>query len=143
MNEKRVQLWTDNTFSEFAIVFDSHIVVRTKEGANYDRMIDESSCIDGYEYDWGYTLSQWVPFYFSNKYVSQALGKRKIDHEFKMQLDSDIDSPQSGFFRVIDRKPSQAKPKPVLKCHFCNLRYCVEEERKEHEKFWHGKNLRR
>lgn len=32
-------------------------------------------------------------------------------------------------------KPS---PKPGLKCRFCNLKYCLEEERKQHEGFWHS-----
>jgi len=32
-------------------------------------------------------------------------------------------------------------PKPGLKCHFCNLKYCLEEERKEHEEFWHSNKL--
>jgi hypothetical protein len=142
LNEKRVQLWTDNSFSEFAIVYDSRIVARTKQDANYNRMIDESSYVDGYQYDWNYTLSQWVPFYFSNKYISQALGRRKVAHKFKMEVGSDIDNHQNSLFRVRERRVGQAKPKPVLKCHFCNLRYFVEEERTDHEKFWHSKNLR-
>ena len=34
----------------------------------------------------------------------------------------------------------ELKPKG-LKCHFCNLKYCLDDERKQHEEFWHSDKL--
>lgn len=141
LNKKRVQLWTDSTYTEFAIIFDSRMVVKTEQDANYDQLIDESTYTDEYDYDWAYTLSQWVPFYFSNKYISHVMGKKEKTEEFNMQFDPEMDSARSRLHNLMNRKPRsqpKPKPKPTLKCHFCNLRYCVEDERKEHESFWHS-----
>jgi len=33
-------------------------------------------------------------------------------------------------------------PKPGLKCRFCNLKYSLEEEREQHEQFWHSKKIK-
>ena len=49
----------------------------------------------------------------------------------------------SSYTRVNDTIKVKRKlpPKPGLKCHFCNLKYCLEEERNEHEEFWHSNKL--
>ncbi len=44
MSEPRIQLWTDNTNSEFAIFLNSKQVVRTGQDVKYTKMIDESPC---------------------------------------------------------------------------------------------------
>ena len=46
------------------------------------------------------------------------------------------------FVGRIGRKAREARQKAELKCHFCNLKYCIEEERTEHEKFWHSNKLK-
>lgn len=127
-------------------MYDSEVVVKTKQNANYDQLLDESTYTDGYDYDWAYTLSQWVPFYFSNKYISHVMGKKERTEEFKMQFDPEMDAARHILEDSMNQKPkSQPKPKPkaILKCHFCNLRYCIENERKEHESFWHSNRLGR
>ena len=37
-----MELWADNTLSEFAIIYDSKFVIRTKEQGEYTKMIDKS-----------------------------------------------------------------------------------------------------
>ena len=37
---------------------------------------------------------------------------------------------------------ARLKSKPaIIKCNFCNLKFCIDEERGEHERFWHSREL--
>ncbi len=68
MAEPRIQLWTDETEAEFAILLkNSHYVIKTNEKTAFTKMIDESAFMQGYSYDWKYTLSQWVNYHFGNQ----------------------------------------------------------------------------
>jgi hypothetical protein len=80
MVEESMEHWTSDTFSEFAIKFNSQMVVKTSEFADLIKLIDESPYKDGYDYDWHYTLAQWVIFYLSNKYL---ISKNTRQKEFK------------------------------------------------------------
>lgn len=145
-----MQLWTDDTVSEFAIIYDSRIVIKTKEHATFSKMIDESPYKAGYDLNWGYTLSQWVVFYLANKYAKILLGSEDATPQFKIELDpdspdadTDLDSRLSWSYKPSIRlRPKTNQQKPILKCHFCNLKYCLEEERKDHEEFWHSEKLK-
>ena len=72
MIEKKIQLWTDETFSQFAISFNSQIIVKTDDNVSYTNMIDETSYVTGYDINWHYTLAQWVIYYFSDKYIARV-----------------------------------------------------------------------
>ncbi|RPJ23488.1 MAG: hypothetical protein EHM25_15540, partial [Nitrosopumilales archaeon] len=85
MENRLMELWADNTLSEFAIIYDSKFVIRTKEQGEYTRMIDKSKFIDGYELNWGYTLSQWVVFYLANNYAKIITGSNRDKSEFKLE----------------------------------------------------------
>jgi hypothetical protein len=68
MVESRIQLWTDETQAEFAILLkNSHYVIKTNEKTEFTKMIDESALMQGYNYDWKYTLAQWVNYHFGNQ----------------------------------------------------------------------------
>jgi hypothetical protein len=69
MTEPSMQLWTDHTNNEFAILLNSKYVIRTSQNANYTKMIDESPCMQGYTYDWKHTLSHWVNYHYGNQVV--------------------------------------------------------------------------
>ena len=136
MTENEMQLWTDKTFTQFALSFNSQIIVKTDENVSYTNMIDETSYVAGYEINWHYTLAQWVIFYFSDKYIAQAKSTGDQARAFVSQ-----NSDKLRFVGRIGRKAREAKQRAELKCHFCNLKYCIGEERLEHEKFWHSKKL--
>jgi hypothetical protein len=140
-----MQLWSNGNLSEFAIQFKSEFVVKTSENANFDRVIDEVPYIRGCDFDWRYSLSEWVIFYLSNKYAG-LLNSRKAnaDKEFKLQFDLEDESNVSVHVGDVKSKvPHKPAPKPTLKCHFCNLKYCLDEERNAHEEFWHQNKLLR
>jgi hypothetical protein len=147
VENRLMELWADNTLSEFAIIYDSKFVIRTKEQGQYTKMIDKSEFVDGYELNWGYTLSQWVVFYLANNYAKILTGSNPDKSEFRLgeTLDqiahSDIDSSLSWLSRGDKIRTRRVQPKATLKCHFCNLKYCLEEERSDHEKFWHSAKI--
>ena len=72
-----------NDVLEFTIKFNFVIVVTTSN--NPDRivkMIDECPYRPGYEFDWHYTLSQWVVYFLANKFTVLLDSKTSIQKEF-------------------------------------------------------------
>ena len=144
MGDQSMELWSNDILTEFAIKFNSAIVVKTSDNPDLIlKMIDESPYKDGYDFDWHYTLSQWVIYYLANKYVVSLDSKIYKQKEFDIHNDEDNEVNISSYTRVNDTIKVKRKlpPKPGLKCHFCNLKYCLEEERNEHEEFWHSNKL--
>ena len=147
MTETQIQLWTDETNMEFAIfVENSHYVVRTNQQGNYTRMVDESPYVDQYSYDWKCTLSQWISYHFGNQLqvLPYNLDKSVI-HLFEVS-DTEEEEEEKNGLRIktasLRDTFSKSRPEPklnpkLLKCHFCNLKYYMDEELREHVKFWH------
>jgi hypothetical protein len=69
--------------------------------------------------------------------------KVPMQKDFKIQEDKYNESDISLYTRVTPaiKVKNKPPPKPGLKCHFCNLKYCLEEERIQHEEFWHSNKL--
>jgi hypothetical protein len=138
-----MQLWSDDILSEFAIKFNSVTVATTSNNSDVlVKMIDERPYKTGYNINWYYTLSQWVIYYLANKYLI-SLDSISQAKDFKIHSDENNEVDVSSYIRVNDiiKVKNKPPPKPGLKCHFCNLKYCLEEERTEHEEFWHSKKL--
>jgi hypothetical protein len=146
MNERLMELWSDDLFSEFAIKFNFALVVQTSSDPDVTvKMVDQRPFKLGYDFDWNYTLSQWVIYYLANKYIVSPDSKFSKQKDFKIQ-DEEHDEDDVSLYTRVDHKikvKNKPPPKPGLKCHFCNLKYCLEEERNEHEEFWHSKRLMR
>ena len=145
MTQERMELWSNDNLSEFSIKFESSVVVTTSDPEEMVKMIDECPYKEGYDFDWHYTLSQWIVYYLANKFTVLIKSKVPMQKEFKIQNDEDNEIDVSLYTHVstaikVKNKPP---PKPGLKCHFCNLKYCLEEERKQQEDFWHSNKLRK
>ena len=153
MAEPRIQLWTDDSNIEFAIFLNSDYVIRTNQKIKYTKMIDESVCMQGYDYDWKHTLTQWVTFLFGNKLqispemfdISISRQELMDSNKTKKKIIGKIKHPRHALLKKSRTKPeigtrSTLKPK-LLKCNFCNLKYYIDEERIEHEKFWHADKI--
>ena len=139
----RMELWSNDRLTEFAIKFNSVIVVKTSTNPDAMTKIDEGPYRSGYEFDWHYTLSQWVVYFLANKFTALLDSKTSLQKEFNIRDDEDKEvevslyPPVNGAIKMKTNPP----PRPGLKCHFCNLKYCLEEERKQHEEFWHSNKL--
>jgi hypothetical protein len=143
MSQEWMELWSNDRLTEFTIKLNSVTVVTTSTNPDAVTKIDECPYRSGYEFDWHYTLSQWVVYFLANKFTSLVDSKSSLQKEFDIRDEEDIEvdvslySPVNRAFKVKNKPP----PKPGLKCHFCNLKYCLEEERIQHEEFWHGNKL--
>ena len=105
--------------------------------------IDECPSRSGCEFDWHYTLSQWVIYFLANKFTALVDSEISLQKEFNVR-DDDNSEVDVGLYPRVNpafKMRNKPPPKPGLKCHFCNLKYCLEEERKQHEEFWHGNKL--
>jgi hypothetical protein len=143
MSQERMELWSNDRLTEFTIKLNSVTLVTTSNNSDTMTKIDECPYRSGYEFDWHYTLSQWVVYFLANKFTALMDSKSSLQKEFDIRDEEDIEvdvslySPTNRAFKVKNKPP----PKPGLKCHFCNLKYCLEEERIQHEEFWHGNKL--
>ena len=137
-----MELWSNDSLTEFSIKFNTIFKVTTADDPGSMTKIDECLYRPGYEFDWHYTLSQWVIYFLANKFTA-LLDSKNIQKEFNIRDDEDneIDNslypPVNRAIKVKNKPP----PKPGLKCHFCKLKYCLEEEREQHEEFWHRNKL--
>jgi hypothetical protein len=141
MSQERMELWSNDSLTEFAIKFSSIFEVTTSNDPDMMTKIDECLYRTGYEFDWHYTLSQWVVCYLANKFTALLDSKTPIQKEFNIR-DEDYNEVY-GLYNVslAIKVKSKPPPKPRLKCHFCNLKYSLEEEREQHEEFWHSNKL--
>ena len=143
MTRERMELWSNDNLSEFSIKFKSATVVTTSSSPNVMvKMIDECPYKEGYNWDWHFTLSQWVVYYLANKFTVILDSNVRKQKDFKIQGE-DNQSDVSAFTRVDNsiKMKTKPSPRPGLKCHFCNLKYCLEEEGNQHEEFWHSNKL--
>ena len=135
-----MELWSNDILTEFAIKLNSIVVVMTSNNLDAMGKIDVCPYRPGYEFDWHYTLSQWVVCYLANKFTVLLDSKRSIQKEFDIR-DEEIELRSNHSVNPTIKVRNKLPPKPGLKCHFCNLKYCLEEERKQHEEFWHRNKL--
>ena len=138
-----MELWSNDRLTEFTIKLNSVTVVTTSNNQDMMTKIDKCPYRSGYEFDWHYTLSQWVVYFLANKFTALVDSKSSLQKEFNIRDKEDIKVEVSLYppFKCAIKVKNKPPPKPGLKCHFCNLKYCLEEERIQHEEFWHGNKL--
>ena len=136
-----MELWSNDSLAEFAIKFNSIFEVTTSDDPETMTMIDECPYRSGYEFDWHYTLSQWVVYFLTNKFTA-SLDSKIIQKEFNIPDDDHCEVYSLYNVSLAIKVKNKPAPKPVLKCHFCNLKYCLEEEREQHEEFWRSNKIK-
>jgi hypothetical protein len=115
----RIELWTNDSDSEFAIIAKSNILAKTAE-SNFTRSIDKSTFERNKIYNWNLMIHKWITFYFSNKYIPELAnewGQSKI--------------------RFLPVGTSDKRVRPRIKCNFCGLKFYGVYDRQEHEVTWH------
>ena len=83
-----------------------------------------------------------ILYILANKFTALLDSQTSLQKEFNIR-DEDLEVDISLYTRVNPaiKVKNKSHTKPGLKCHFCNLKYCLEEERKQHEEFWHSNKL--
>ena len=82
MSQERMELWSNDNRTDFAMKFNSIFEVTTSDPETMT-VIDECPYRSGYEFDWHYTLSQWVVYYLANKFT--VLLASKIPYTKRVQ----------------------------------------------------------
>lgn len=136
MNGKRIQLWGNDDLSEFAIIFGSKVLARTNVKAAYVKLVDELISGDWHNSDLRYTLSQWIVYYLSHKYLSDFGSDKTTKQNIDDEKSKNYQNRKYEFIHTSSTKFHRT-PRPTIKCTFCNLKYHKDEQRKQHEEFWH------
>lgn len=123
MYSRRIELWTNDSESEFAIMARSNILAKTAEG-NFTKSVDNTSFDRKKIYNWDLVIHKWITFYFSNKYSADLTDKRKISKIKFLPIGSSV-----------------IKMRPRIKCSFCGLKFYGTNDRMEHETIWHSKKF--
>jgi hypothetical protein len=61
-SNKTIQLWTNHNQDQYAIRLSgkSDLIATTSQNTEYTILVEESEYLEELEYDWEYTLTQWV-----------------------------------------------------------------------------------
>jgi hypothetical protein len=132
MSKSKIELWVDDTDTEFAILLNSEVVSKTCENVKITKKVDQAYYLVGRDIDWKYTIDQWITFYLSNKYASL----------FASTTDSKPEKRKLPEKEFISSPKLKLRQRPQIKCNFCGLKFHLDNERDEHELTWHpGRHL--
>ena len=127
MSKSKIELWVDDTDTEFAILLNSEVVSKTCENVKITKKVDQACYLVGRDIDWKYTIDQWITFYLSNKYASL----------FVLTTDSKPEKHKLPEKEFIHSPRLKLRQRPQIKCNFCGLKFHLDNERHEHELMWH------
>lgn len=138
MDKDTMELWTDKTFTHFAIRFNEiGFVAASNSKTIFTEIIDELPCNDQITYDWKLTLSEWVNIYLrksiDSKYKSETVGNASRNRG----PTANLISPSAAY---SEHRPSQVSYL-LLRCDDCHLNYVISEELEAHQRLWHSENL--
>ena len=108
-----MELWSNDSLTEFDIKFNSIFEVTTSGDPETMTMIDECPYRSGYEFDWHYTLSQWVVYYLANKFTVLLTSKTSEQKEFNIQDDNDCEVYSLYNVGLVIKVKSKPPPKPA------------------------------
>ncbi|HJT49847.1 MAG TPA: hypothetical protein VJ729_16830 [Nitrososphaeraceae archaeon] len=174
---KRLQLWTNADNTEYAIYLkstgnnennkNSHIdtdhklLVKMNHNKNteYTRLLDECDYLDDLEYDWKYTLEQWVDNEKNKDLMimtehsllsdvensiiqKQMLGTENYKDNQETQKEDYSNNKKMAIHRNLRKYKIRSNKKKRIKCHFCKLEYHTHHDRLQHEQVWHPNKTR-
>jgi len=120
-----MELWTDDSESQFAIIANSQVLAKTNDGI-FTKKLDSTSFNRNDNYDWDSVIRRWIHFYFLNKYSCTIVIGRKLPP-----------------IKFIPMNSVKSRPRLRIKCTFCGLKFYSDPHREEHEKVWHSDKLKK
>jgi hypothetical protein len=128
-NHNALQLWTDADQTEHAITFEgkSKLLAATNQNAQYTQLVEQSDYFEELEYNWEYTLKQWINNITASKLSASSYGSGGIG----------VTTPTVDKKGVKKRRHISSKPMR-FDCNFCKLHFDSNRNRLNHEQMWHG-----
>lgn len=130
---QKIQIWTNEHGTEFALGLSNHpkeFKAMSDPATTYTRLIEEVDYYPDMQYDWKFTLRHWMD-----------ARNGKVEQGMEKPSNGTVNYFQEFDFQTIKPKRVRAgtvRPKGLVKCRFCNLRYDTVKERAEHENEWHA-----
>jgi hypothetical protein len=128
-NHSALQLWTDSDQTEHAITFEgkSKLLAATNQNAQYTQLVERSDYFEELEYDWEYTLKQWI--------INITASKLSASHGSSGGIG--VTTPTKDKKGVKKKRHISSKP-TRFNCNFCKLHFDSNRNRLNHEQMWHG-----
>jgi hypothetical protein len=154
---QKMQLWTNEQVNEFALKLalsssdddnrslENSFLARTSPNSRYVHLIAESDFLEDLKHGWDFTLRHFVEEY--KKCIKQQQNNQRNRNRPRVtSIDSNStpqgtvlkkqnsnDSMNMNFERYDSNHYYPIKLIPHIKCHYCDLHFHNEKERKEHE----------
>ena len=128
-NHNALQLWTDADQAEHAITFEgnSKLLAATNQNAQYTQLVEQSDYFEELEYNWEYTLKQWIT----------NITASKLSASYGSSGGIGVTTPTRDKKGVKKRRRIGSKP-TRFDCNFCKLHFDSNRNRLNHEQMWHG-----
>jgi hypothetical protein len=157
MIHQKMQLWTNEQANEYALKLtisssddnrslENSFLARTNPNSRYVHLVAESDYLEDLKYGWDFTLRHFIEEYKNsikqqqqnvrrNKDMSRIIGTdptlTSYEKVIKDQTSNDIMN--INFKRYSGNHYYPIKLIPHIKCHYCDLHFHNENERKEQE----------
>ncbi len=159
MIHQKMQLWTNEQANEYALKLalsssddnnrslENSFLARTSPNSRYVHLVAESDYLEDLKYGWDFTLRHFIEEYKNSMKQQQQQNIRRnsdmprvrgIDptstsYEMVMKDKTSNDIMNMNFKRYSGNHYYPIKLIPHIKCHYCDLHFHNEHERKEHE----------
>ncbi|MGA9840765.1 MAG: hypothetical protein WBQ25_00455 [Nitrososphaeraceae archaeon] len=152
---QKIQLWTNEQENEFALRLaisptddnnlssENSFLATTDPNSRYVHPVAESDYLEDLKHGWDYTLRHFIEEYKQTLKQQQNI-QRNRKRPRMAPIDPTPSSPEKvvkdqvindgrNIERYDDDYYYPVKLIPHIKCHYCNLHFHNEKERKEHE----------
>lgn len=144
-SQKRIQLRSDRTNSEFAICLSDApgaMLASTSPRVSYIKVVEETEYIDGQKYEWDFMLERWVESVRSGWRQQPLPPPAPPEPALTKQARALVEAVAAASARKKGRGKKGAGRRrkgaePALKCHYCGLWFESEAKRADHEREWH------
>ena len=132
---QKIQLWTNKYENEFALRLadaanqSENWLAATDLTADYITVVAESDYLEDLRHGWDYALRHFIEKYKEFLHKKDATDISKENMKNIPSLSTYVSNTDINRFpiRIIS----------FIKCHYCDLEFDNDNERKEHELKWH------
>jgi hypothetical protein len=156
MIHRKMQLWTTEQVNEYALrlaispsddnnnrILENSFIARTNPDSRYVHLVAESDYLEDLKHGWDFTLRHFIEEYKKSIKQQQIIQRNRngpgitsIDPTSSSQETVMKDQTSNDSMNIERHDGDHYYPIkliPHIKCHYCDLHFHNEKERKEHE----------